>query len=263
MFKNLSFFSLTTFICYLCITTPTLGTQLELLTFGDSITAGLRRSSSGVISCPEGVAFAPALFSDFDGLVCNGEGAEGVGGYQPTLKSSLEDLGYTPLVYNYGFSGLLTSEMVGLTSPFLAAEPNSDYVLVMGGANDAFRDVSTSTVNFNIQSMIRTICRRDMIPVITTVTRRQSSSTINNTVISYNNAINQIGNPSDCSGRNIQLITADQYNATIDASNYSDGLHLTGIGNLNMANEWFRALGLPSLLNNSSFLPSIYLLLND
>jgi len=223
MFKNTSFFPLISFILYFCVTTTSFATEIELLTFGDSITAGLRRGSDGVITCPDGVAQGPALFSDFDRAVCNGEGAEGVGGYQPTLKSNLEDLGYSPLVYNYGFSGLLTSEMVGLTSPFLAAEPNSDYVLVMGGANDAFRDVSTSTVNFNIRSMIRTICRRDMIPVITTVTRRQSSSTINNTVISYNSSINGISNPSDCSSRNIQLIRADQYNATLSSSNYSDG----------------------------------------
>ena len=259
--KNTIKFCVSLCILWCSVISAISATELGIISYGDSITAGLIRVTGGSISCPPGVALEPPLFADFDGLVCNGNGAEGVGGYQTILKSKLEELGFDTSIYNFGYSGLFTFEMRDLLNLTISAEPDADYVLIMGGANDAFNGISGSTVLFNFQSMINTACANSMIPVVTSVTRRVSPDSINSTVINYNNLINSISNPSSCSSKNIELIIADQYTATIDGFNFSDGLHLTETGNTNMANEWFSALNLERI--SSIIMAPIYLLLDD
>ena len=233
---------------------------IELITYGDSITAGLIKTTNGGSSadCPPGVSLDESL-SGSGNLRCFGYGAEGVGGYQPELKQSLESLGYDISIYNYGYSGIATALMKSLINTVLNEEPNSDYVLLMGGANDVFLGVSTSTVKSNLQSMVNSICSKGMVPVLATVTRNYISTTYRNQVSTYNNAIRQI----DTDSSNCNVIPAEQYYALSSGSDYgNDGLHLSSQGNTKMAAEWLTALAISEVLRGE-FLPAILLLLLD
>jgi len=234
--------------------------SLEIISFGDSITAGMIRIN-GDISCPSGVSNTRSVFTSADRrLLCNGYGAEGVGGYQPSLKSKLQSDGYSVLIYNHGYSGAESGQLTGMLNTFLNQKPNSDYILIMSGANDS-GDVSTSTFIFNTEFMIKASCNKGIVPIVATATRRFDSSSRNNWILSYNEGINDIKNPSECSSKGIKFRIADQYEATNASKNFTDGIHLSSTGNLNMANEWYRAL--TTSPSNNSFLPSVFLLLNE
>ncbi len=236
--------------------------ELMILTFGDSITAGLIQSIDDDTSseCHSGVSLAPSL-SGSGNLRCFGFGAEGVGGYQPGLKQLAEELGYEVLIYNYGYSGITTAGMTSEISGDLTEQFLSQYVLLMGGANDVFDGVNPSTVKFNLQSMVNTICAFEMFPVLATVTQNLQSSSFNSLVSDYNDEIRDI----DTGSSNCEVIPAEQNGALRSGNDFGfDGLHLTTQGNDKMANEWFAAMALPSVLFNGDFLPAVIeLLLGD
>lgn len=236
--------------------------EVTLLTFGDSITAGLIEAQGSTADCPPGVVLDESYSGSGDDR-CFGYGAEGVGGYQPGLKTLIEELGYQVSIYNYGYSGINTSLMRSIDSSVFDQKPDSDYVLIMGGANDVFDDdISASTVKDNLQSMVNTACAKGMIPVLATITRNHVSSTYTSISSSYNNEIREIDTQSSA----CDVLQAEQYYALYDRSNYGiDGLHLSSQGNSNMVDEWFAALALPSLLLqfNSEYLPAVIMLLLD
>ena len=245
--------------------------ELEIITFGDSITAGLIETDGPDVECADGVDTGPSL-SGSGNLRCFGNGDEGVGGYQPSLKDSLEDLGFDVSIYNFGFSGATTEFMLSELDDTLSDEPSSEYVLLMGGANDVFDEgISASTVQFNIQVMVNLICLEDISPVVTTVTRNLISGTFADRVDDFNDEIEDIDDDF-CASRNIDVIFADQHSALSSSSNFGfDGLHLSSRGNENMAEEWFRVLSeelvVPPVIPESpnlGFLPAILsVLLND
>lgn len=235
---------------------------IEIITYGDSVTAGLINTTNDGESanCAPGVPLGLS-FSGSGSLRCLGNGLEGVGGYQPELKSSLQELGNEVLIYNYGFSGINTLQMRTLDSGYFTEQFNSSYVLLMGGANDAFQDVSASTVQNNLQDIVNTICRFEMIPVLSAVTKVQEQL---DRVQQYNVEILEITTASsiDCASRDIDVIHVDQFNALSNSGgDFTDGTHLSASGNTKMAQTWFDALALPVSGGLGSFLPAIFLLL--
>lgn len=237
--------------------------RLEAITFGDSIVAGLIRTTNGGTSaqCPPGVALAPSL-SGSGNLRCFGNGAEGVGGFQPRLKSLIEDFNYDTSVYNRGYSGARTDDMVDLANGVLSSRPGSEFVLIMGGANDAFSAVSSSSVRFNLQTVVNKVCNRGMTPVLATITANRGSSTLNSRVNSYNNRIrNEISASSSCG-----LVKAEQNGALgTSSSNFeSDNVHISAVGNAIMADVWFASMDLEDRgVNANAIVPAIMLLLSD
>ncbi len=242
--------------------TESVGTQsrnLEIISYGDSITAGLSRTQSGgAINCASGVSLEQAQFSE-SGTGCYGNGVANVGGYQVSLKTMLDLDGYLTSVYNWGFSGIQTSAMVSELSAVLDAQPDSDYVLILGGANDAFEVISKSTVRHNIEVMADMVLARGMIPVIATPTPITVSGTLNKRIDDYVDEIKSLA-----SQRNFLL--AD-HNGIMDAGWHAvpyhsgDFLHLGTPGNLQMASNWYQTLGLDPFM--APVLAPVYLLLLD
>ena len=231
--------------------------DLEIITYGDSITAGLSRVG-GVISCPSGVSLEPARYSE-SGVGCYGNGVANVGGYQVTLKAMLDLDGYLTSVYNWGFSGIQTATMISQLSAVLDAQPASSYVLILGGANDAFEVISKSTVRHNVEVMADIVLGRGMIPVLATPTPITVSGSLNKRVNGYAEEIRNLA-----SQRNFLL--AD-HNAIMSAAwesvpfHSGDQLHLSSAGNLQMGMDWHETLGLEPFLVPA--LAPIYLLLLD
>ena len=245
--------------------------ELLIITYGDSITAGLIRTidDNESAECPPGVALQPSI-SGSGNLRCFGNGAEGVGGYQPILRSSLEEIGYDVSIYNYGISGAnVVTDLLDDVNSVLAQRELSQYVLFMGGINDAFDGISPSTVELFYEATVERICLFEMIPVITSVTRHLSNGAVNDMAREYTDEIEQIGTPDACANRGIDVLLADQREVVNSGADYGpDGLHLTERGNEDMAEEWFRVLDLPSLIEpepepepDFSYLPAIISLL--
>ena len=230
--------------------------SISMIAFGDSITAGMSRNAIGEISCPTGVDSEPEKYGSTGRIVCFGNGNANVGGYQPPLISLLDSVGYSLTIYNYGSSGIHTDEMIGELSIALNAHTDIDYVLIMGGANDAFVPVSTSTVRHNLELMVDVVLSKGFIPVLGTITPNKGTSSLDFRVNAYSAAI--IGLAND---RNILL--ADPNGSMINnwnAFHSGDKLHLNSTGNDQIASDWHLALMLDPVLNPA---PIIYLLLFD
>ena len=222
--------------------------ELEIVTYGDSITAGLIRTINDNTSaeCAPGVSLAPSL-SGSGNLRCFGFGDEGVGGYQPSLKESIEPLFYDLDIYNYGSSGIETGQLSSELNGVLSSESDASYVLLMGGTNDAFDFDSSSSVKFNLESMVDKVCAQGMTPVLATIPKVLGAfnDPVNDNVKDYNDDIrNNISAPGGCT-----LIKAEQYDTLkVSSSNYGpDDVHLSTAGNILMASVWFDALALEDM----------------
>lgn len=231
---------------------------IEIIAFGDSITAGLIRTNQGGVSCPPGVSLEPARFSSsaFD---CYGNGVANRGGYQPILQSALNSRGIQTNIFNWGFSGIETPTMIGQLTSVLNSRPNAQYVLILGGANDAFEGFSTSTVVQNLQSMINLVRSRNMTPIIGTVTPITLSSSLDAITTRYSSAIKQLAQSTNTLIADHHSLMRPTFNSTPLHS--GDRLHLNTAGNQVVASAWLEAL---DLTGPSAAIPAVlFLLLND
>jgi len=202
--------------------------SLSIITYGDSITAGLKRTGSGSKSCPSGV-------QQRSNGNCYGNGVQGVGGYQPRLKSLLVNDGNSVLIYNYGVSGIRTDEMLDDLNGTLNARSSSNYVLIMGGANDAYSNFSRFTVRANLLAMVNRVKSVGKTPILATVTPNTVSSSLSVRVASYNTQIREIATSSN-------IILADQFaalNPNWSANQSGDNLHVGSRGDSVMADTWY------------------------
>ena len=196
----------------------------DILTMGDSITAGLFNTGSR-ITC---AALGGAVIAANNQRSCKGNGQEGVGGWQPRLKSLANSS-----VYNFGNSGERTSEMLPRFGSHLAAR-NSTFVLIMGGTNDVIAGIPTSTIIANLTSMINTAKSNGRTPIIGTIPPLSNSifNGLNGKVVELNNAIKGLSD----------VLIADHY--SVLASNWGahtsgDFIHLGNLGNQRVADIWF------------------------
>ena len=236
--------------------------QLNVITFGDSLLAGLKRDVPGPIICPDGVSLEPGRFDEADDRdVCYGNGAANVGGFQDDMAAISLSLGVTPNILNYGFSGITTSLMLAERSSVLSSLPSASHVIIMAGANDAIDDISPSTVISNLDIVVRDVTRRGMIPILTTVTDHPVSN-FGSITSDYAVAIRQYA-----ASNNFTLIDARAELVPWDNFHSGDLLHLGDAGDAVLAPLYLNAVGVntdPELQTEGSFIPAIIsLLLGD
>lgn len=200
----------------------------DILTIGDSITAGLARDISGPITC---AALGGIVVASNNQRSCRGDGRQGVGGWQPSLRN-LTGVN----VFNYGSSGELTFEMEARLDDHLR-QRDSQFVLIMGGTNDVIGRRSTSLIIGNLQRMINLVKAEGRTPIIGTIPPLLFGrfNDRNGRVIELNNAIKALPD----------VAVADHYAALLGnwPNNTSgDFIHLGPTGNGVVAQVWFEAI---------------------
>lgn len=244
-----------------CLSVPAWSVSPEpfhLVTYGDSITAGVFRTGSGVVTCPQGVSREPGRFDDEDTReVCYGNGAVNKGGYQPKLFSLLMDDGYAPSISNYGYSGIRSDQMVPFVLSIISQRPSATHYLIMAGANDAANDVSTSTLIANLSAMVSQVQAQGLTPVISTVTRNFIKSAFDVKTGQYSQAIRSYAQAND-------ILLVDS-NAALGPNwgnlHSGDGLHLNGQGNDILSSVIHSSLNL-KVRNGLVISPILHLLLD-
>lgn len=226
----------------------------NIITIGDSITAGLAGSASGRITC---AALGGAQVAADRQRDCRGNGQRNIGGWQPQLANAT---GVS--VFNFGNSGEVTAEMLARINQHLAAQP-SQFVLILGGTNDAIFDTPTGTTMANLNAMISAVRASQRTPIIGTL----SPLIGGNERISSRNAQVLILNALIRALPDIEV--ADHYAALVDnwgQNTSGDFIHLGPIGNQIVANTWLDAINqsiTSSTSNDTVLAPITNLLLSD
>ncbi len=204
----------------------------DVISIGNSLTAGLQGDSRGVITC---AAQGNRVVRADDQPSCRGNGVDGVGGWQPRLKSLLE-----VRVYNYGNSSEVTSQMAARLPGHMTSR-SSQFVLIMGGTNDVIRGVSRSTIIANLSTMVRAAYSDGRVPIVATVPPliggRFNSS--NGGIIQLNAEILTMTNDFP------ELVVADMYSLLEPnwaQNNSGDTIHLGALGNQIVADAWLAAI---------------------
>lgn len=224
----------------------------DVLSIGDSLTAGLNVTSGGLITC---LPLGGAVLDPIDQPACIGGGQRNIGGWQPELSRALA-VG----VFNYGNSGELTSQMLNRLNAHMSRTP-SQFVLIMGGTNDVIVGVSQSTILSNLEVMINFVRAAGREPIVGTLPPFLNSrfAALNPTIVSVNNQIMSIDG----------VRTADHYSVLVGnwgQNTSGDFVHLGPQGNSVVSQEWGRVISvaLESEFNVSRLVPAIILLLlND
>jgi lysophospholipase L1-like esterase len=178
--------------------------------FGDSITAGWPGSYD-----------YPAYYS-----------------YIPYLKTMMESAyGGTYTIYNEGFGGYDTGEMLAVINSVLSSRSNASRILIMGGTNDY--PYSANYAKNNLGAMIDRSRDRGCEPVLATIIPKESRyswmSNLNN------NYIIPLAAEKDC-------LLANPWQAYIDYGNWPDllinydDLHPNQAGAQVIADAWFNAI---------------------
>lgn len=219
----------------------------DVLSIGDSLTAGLARASNGIITCPP---LGGAVVASNQQRTCIGGGQKNIGGWQPALSLAL---GVD--VFNYGNSGEITSTMLSRLSSHMASTP-SEFVLILGGTNDVLLGVPQTTTLSNLSDMIDLVRNAGREPIIGTLPPLVGGirASKNANIILINEEIKAF--------KDIQV--ADHYSVLIDdwdQNTSGDFLHLGELGNQIVADEWERALKATQKPTAFRFLPAINLLL--
>lgn len=252
-FLRISALALATAYC----STAALAAELNIITLGDSITAGLNRTNTFVITCPVGVAIETNRYDSEDSrLLCYGNGAINKGGYQPFLQEVFEQDGHTPFISNFGFSGIRSDQMISELNGALTSSPSADYILIMGGTNDIDASVSTSTVVANLSFIVDGAKSAGLIPVIATVIRDTRSAARDAKASQYAQGIRDYANAN-------QILLADPRSSMGNNWGFfhsGDGLHLMDTGNSQLSDDFYNALNIPRV---PILIPAINSLLLD
>jgi len=227
---------------------PTASSQeVRIITFGDSLTAGLKRDSRENVSCPSGVSLEPGRFNPDNGndneepvvlFGCYGNGVLNVGGYQPSLVNQITSQGFTPQVVNQGFSGINTSQMLAIRGTVLSSLQEAQYVLILAGANDAVLGISQSTVISNIAVLVEDVRSRGMVPILATTTRNIRAPIFDIFTGLYAEGIREYAEDNE-------VLLADARAAMVPDWNdfhSGDGLHLGPLGDQTLASLYFNVV---------------------
>jgi len=169
------------------------------------------------------------------------------GGFEPLLKNQLQTAkGYSQKVVNEGISGDTSAVGVGYISALLNQHPDSSYFLILYGSNDAIDGVSTASFKSNMEAIVNSVINAGRTPYLSKVpffnnndpSKPVSCPTCDASIISYNNAIDQI-----VSNLGIAVAPPDFYTHFKNNTNeLADGLHPNHSGYQSMANLWQSAL---------------------
>ena len=195
--------------------------NFDVLTIGDSITAGLIRTAGGAVS----------------GITNPQFGSVNIGGYQPYAISSFNAQSSDSITtYNWGFHGMNSATATSHITTALNSR-SFDFAWVMYGANDPFQGVPPSATAANIAIIADKIIARDVIPILSTVT---PNPTFAGSIVDMSNRIADVAEDKE-----LQL--AENYavlNANWPAYDSGDLLHVGASGNSIMADEWVRVFQL-------------------
>ncbi len=200
----------------------------DILTMGDSLTAGLAGNRFGVIRC---AALGGIIVAADNQRSCRGDGRLNVGGWQPALRGLTGSN-----TFNFGNSGEITTEMVNRFQAALASRP-SKYVLILGGTNDVIVNRPRAETIANIRRMIDATRAANRIPIVGTIPPLLLGrfASINSRVVELNAMINAL----------TDVEVADHYAVLVTnwgIHNSGDTIHLGPSGNQLVAQGWFEAI---------------------
>jgi len=224
---------------------------LTVLTVGDSITSGLKLNSSRTNwYCPADGVRASSFIN------CRGNGVLNRGGFQPDITQLFSQQGITANVYNWGFNGEESWELVARITQAMNSR-TADTVFFMAGVNDLNDNVSDQTTAFNVEMMMDSVKERGLTPIVGTITPHLGESSYNPKIVRINALIRAAANDK-------RIAVAEHYQALIPnwgAHNSGDGLHVGDSGDAIIAEQWLEAYELSKSLK-VTITPILQLLLD-
>lgn len=219
---------------------PSAGRCLEILTYGDSITQGLQRTSGLILY----------------GVTSPVNGAANIGGYQPYLNNILDQNIESSNAYNWGVSGETSLGGLGRIESVLSSRV-ADYILILYGANDLNAGISASATKANVKSMVQKCRQYNVVPILSELTPYNSFTS--QVPYLYNPAIRALAEEENTT---IVLMYENMIKGWNSIPYHSgDGLHLSDLGYVVMSNYWFEAI-LKEENAGSGMAPIYKLLLN-
>jgi lysophospholipase L1-like esterase len=161
-------------------------------------------------------------------------GNNGVPGYPGSLQAIM---GSCATVVNAGKPGELSRDGVSRIDGVLAANKPT-YIIIMEGANDAFFQISSSTVKFDLAVMIDKSRASGAIPILSTITPNQRDEGLGAIIYnSYNPAIRSLAAEKG-------VILIDSFNNVFAewATLTTDGLHTNAAGGERLAAGFSQAM---------------------
>ena len=225
----------------------------EILSVGDSITSGLKRNSGGTfLFCPADDVVTSGFY------VCNGNGVVNKGGFQPDVRSLLAAESIDANVYNWGFAGEESWQIVTRVNQAMDSR-SADYVFIMAGVNDLNDNVSVGTTVFNVQQMALNVEARGLKPILGSLTPHLGNAAYPAKISLINDAIEAFAEEND-------FAYANHYQDLI--ANWAiyhsgDNLHLSNAGDAVVAQNWVEAFNQANEPPPPTFDPSIFILLLD
>ena len=189
-------------IIYLTTAIPVLG--VEIIAFGDSITAGTGSNS---------------------------------GGYPSRLQQIIESTGKPCTIYNLGIPGERTYQGVERIDTVLDSIP-ADVILIMEGTNDIRSGHPWQTTQLNLQLMIDKAKARGVTPILATLT---PSDQVNSEVLipnRWNPMIKELAKQNS-----ITLVDQYSAIEALWPSLTNDGIHPNDNGYLYLAETWNNSVG--------------------
>lgn len=191
------------FASLLCLTITHSVAALEIIAFGDSITAGTGSES---------------------------------GGYPPRLEKILKSNGKPCTIYNLGIPGERTHQGLERIGEVLDTYP-ADAILIMEGTNDIRSGYPVQTTKLNLQLMINIAKEKGVIPILSTLTPSDQSNSEILIPTKYNPMIKELAEQNG-----IPLVDQYGAVEKIwDALN-DDGIHPNDKGYLYLAKTWDNTL---------------------
>jgi lysophospholipase L1-like esterase len=190
----------------------------------DSTTSSATASQTSINRDTVVVAFGDSITRGIAGTIS----------YPAQLKSQLVDCA---VVFNQGVGGEQTKGGVNRIDKVLATY-NPSHIIIMEGANDAFWEVSASTVKFNLSVMVTKARAKGAIPILSTVTPNTRDPGISGIIpFKYNPLIRALAGE-----RGVQLV--DQYQNVVAEWGMltADGLHPNTAGAGRMAEAFASVL---------------------
>ncbi len=184
-------------ICLFTIAMPVWG--IEIIAFGDSITAGTGSTT---------------------------------GGYPSRLQQIIEETGKPCTIHNFGISGERTYQGVKRIDEVLDAIP-ADMILIMEGTNDIRSHHPWQTTKLNLQLMIDKAKAKGVTPVLSTLTPSDQANSAVLIPNRYNPMIKELAEQN-----NIPLVDQYSAIETSWSSLNFDGIHPNDNGYSYLAETW-------------------------
>ena len=189
-------------IACLAISSP--ASAIDIIAFGDSITAGTGSNS---------------------------------GGYPARLEQLIESKGKPCTIHNLGIPGERTYQGVDRIITALNTIP-ADIILIMEGTNDIRSGYPWQTTKLNLQLMIDTAKAKGVIPVLSTLTPSDQRNSENLIPNRYNPMIRELAEENG-----VILVDQFAAVAQVWDSLNDDGIHPNDAGYLYLAKTWDHTIG--------------------